>query len=142
ADSRRLAVTAASISTGIMRVYVTKHRDPHGAPRAAHPAPRTPGPVDLHFANAVPADAQQLAARGRAGRGISHYPAAAAQSPGAARVVHGVALVCDARRVLRHPSGGPLLCADAAARVLRRRDVFAGLDQRAAAGVVVVSSGG
>src|SRR2546430_10895169 len=110
-----------------MRVYVTKH-----------------GRVtsDLHFANALPADAQQLAARWRARCGVPDDPAAAAQSTGAPRVIDGVALVRNAGRLLRDSPRGAVLHADAAARVLQCGDLLPGLDQRPTSGVVVVGGSG
>src|SRR5262249_38498468 len=91
----------------------------------------------IHFADALPAAADELAARGCARRRVSDDPRAAAQPAGAARLGVGVAVVSDARALLRRAPRAAVLRDDAAARVLQRRDFLAGLDQRAAARVAV-----
>src|SRR3954467_7981744 len=88
--------------------------------------------------DALPADADECAARGRARRGVSDDPGAAAQSAGPASLAQRVALVSHAGGVLRRASRADLLRADAAAGIGQLRRVLAGLDQRAAARVAVV----
>src|SRR5687768_9440230 len=87
--------------------------------------------------DALPADADQRTARRRARCGVSHHPAAAVESAGAAGVRQRVAVVPHARRLLRGASRARVLRADAAARVRQLRRVLARLDQRAAAGVAL-----
>src|SRR5829696_9004428 len=92
--------------------------------------------------DALPADADERPARGRARRGVSDNPAAAAQSAGPARIADRVAVVSHVRGFLRRPPGAAVLRADAAARIRGRRRVLSGVDQRAPARVAVGAGGG
>src|SRR4051794_39820033 len=87
--------------------------------------------------HAVPAHADQRAARRRARRRIPHDPSAAAQPADPADVRDGVALVRDAGRAVRAAPRAVVLHGHAAARVRQPGRVLAGLDQRAAARVAL-----
>ena len=92
--------------------------------------------------DAVPPDADQLAARWRAWRGVPHHHRPPAQSERAARVGDDVALVCHARAVLRGSPGSAFLSADGWWRVHRRVRPLARVGERSRARVARGSVGG
>ena len=79
----------------------------------------------IHLRHALPADADELGARRRPRRRVSHRARAAAESADPDPVVEHLALVPDARNSVRRPPRRDLLRGDGGARVLRARRVLA-----------------
>ena len=89
----------------------------------------------IHLRHALPADADELGARRRPRRRVSHRARAAAESADPDPVVEHLALVPDARHFVRRPPRRDLLRGDGGARVLRSRRVLARVGERADAGL-------